>query len=175
MGRKRCYFMESKRLGFSFWREEEYSNALKLWGDAQVTRLIHAKGQMSTEEVRNRFDKECTLQSQVGLQYWPVYMKETDEFVGCCGLHPYERTPDTLEIGAHFLPHVWGMGLAFEASEQVIRYCQQHQLAKQLFAGHHPENQASARVLAKLGFTYSHDEFYSPTGLMHPSYNKKIL
>ena len=41
---------------------------------------------------------------------------------------------------------------------------------KGLFAGHHPANEASQRVLAKLGFRYTHDEFYQPTGLEHPSY-----
>jgi len=170
-----CYFMESKRLGFGFWREEDYSNALKLWGNAQVTRLIHAKGQMNPEEIRMRFDKERVFQSQYGVQYWPVFLKESNEFVGCCGLHPYEKEPFTLEIGAHFLPHVWGTGLAFEASERVIAYCRHHRLAKHLFAGHHPKNQASAKVLSKLGFIYSHDEFYPPTGLMHPSYHRNML
>ena len=39
-----------------------------------------------------------------------------------------------------------------------------------LFAGHNPKNIASAQLLKKLGFTYTHDEFYPPTGLQHPSY-----
>jgi len=41
---------------------------------------------------------------------------------------------------------------------------------KGLFAGHNPANEASRRVLEKLGFRYTHDEFYPPTGLNHPSY-----
>jgi len=41
---------------------------------------------------------------------------------------------------------------------------------KALFAGHNPANVASRRVLEKLGFRYTHDEFYPPTGLHHPSY-----
>jgi len=39
-----------------------------------------------------------------------------------------------------------------------------------LFAGHHPENHASRRILSKLGFRLTHEEFYPPTGLLHPSY-----
>ena len=42
--------------------------------------------------------------------------------------------------------------------------------AKALFAGHHPANSASRHVLGKLGFHFTHEEFYRPTGLMHPSY-----
>jgi RimJ/RimL family protein N-acetyltransferase len=41
---------------------------------------------------------------------------------------------------------------------------------KALFAGHNPGNTASRRVLEKLGFRYTHDAYYPPTGLNHPSY-----
>jgi RimJ/RimL family protein N-acetyltransferase len=39
-----------------------------------------------------------------------------------------------------------------------------------LFAGHNPKNEASRQLLEKLGFRYTHDEYYAPTGLNHPSY-----
>jgi RimJ/RimL family protein N-acetyltransferase len=52
----------------------------------------------------------------------------------------------------------------------VISYAFETIGAKALFAGHHPENAASRRVLAKLGFRHTHDELYAPTGLLHPSY-----
>ncbi len=39
-----------------------------------------------------------------------------------------------------------------------------------LMAGHHPKNASSQRVLEKLGFRYTHDELYPPTGLQHRSY-----
>jgi RimJ/RimL family protein N-acetyltransferase len=42
--------------------------------------------------------------------------------------------------------------------------------ATALFAGHNPENIASKAILARLGFKYTHDEYYEPTGLNHPSY-----
>jgi RimJ/RimL family protein N-acetyltransferase len=42
--------------------------------------------------------------------------------------------------------------------------------ASALFAGHHPANRSSRDLLLKLGFRYTHDEYYAPTGLQHPSY-----
>jgi ribosomal-protein-alanine N-acetyltransferase len=41
---------------------------------------------------------------------------------------------------------------------------------KALFAGHHPENAASERLLRKLGFRFTHQEIYPPTGLLEPAY-----
>ena len=39
-----------------------------------------------------------------------------------------------------------------------------------LFAGHHPNNTSSAHLLKKLGFQFTHSEYYAPTGLYHASY-----
>jgi short-subunit dehydrogenase involved in D-alanine esterification of teichoic acids len=43
------------------------------------------------------------------------------------------------------------------------------QLSK-VYAGHHPDNRASEKILKKLGFEFIENVFYKPTGLMHPSY-----
>lgn len=56
------------------------------------------------------------------------------------------------------------------AAQSVILYAFNVLEATALFAGHHPQNTASARMLEKLGFRYTHDELYAPTGLYHPSY-----
>src|SRR5215468_5208623 len=42
--------------------------------------------------------------------------------------------------------------------------------ARELFAGHHPDNAASRHMLEKSGFSYTHDELYPPTGEMDPGY-----
>lgn len=164
------YFMESDRLGFSTWKPEDFSKAMELWGNSQVTKWIHRKGVMSLQEIQDRFEMEQQNQRDHHVQYWPVYLKANHEFIGCCGLRPYPSSQGTLEIGAHFLPSAWGHGYAKEASEQVMEYCRRRRLAKSLFAGHHPQNTNSGKVLEKLGFTYTGDEYYPPTGLMHPSY-----
>lgn len=42
--------------------------------------------------------------------------------------------------------------------------------AKGLSAGHHPQNLASKKVIEKLGFRYSHDEFFPTLGMDIPYY-----
>ena len=39
-----------------------------------------------------------------------------------------------------------------------------------LFAGHHPDNEGSMRLLHKLGFRFTHRQHYSPTGHEHLCY-----
>jgi RimJ/RimL family protein N-acetyltransferase len=162
------YFLASARLGFRCWTREDLPLALALWGNPQVTRLLG--GPLSPEEVQQRLAREIAQYKASGLQYWPIFLLTTGEHAGCAGLRPYRPSERIHELGFHLLPACWGQGLAEEAARAVIAYAFGTLGAKGLFAGHHPENAASRHVLEKLGFRYTHDEPYPPTGLLHPSY-----
>ncbi len=76
-------------------------------------------------------------------------------------------------MGIHLKEKYWGKGIAQEACSAIIDYAFKNLSANALFAGHNPKNVASANLLKKLGFTYTHDEYYPPTKLYHPSYLMK--
>lgn len=162
------YFLRTARLGFRCWSKDDLPIANDLWGDAEVTRLIG--GPFSEEQVRQRLDRELASMREHKIQYWPLFLRDGEEFVGCGGLRPYKPAEAILELGFHLRRHFWGQGLAEEAARAVIAYAFAALGAKALFAGHHPQNQASRKLLAKLGFAFTHEEFYAPTGLQHPSY-----
>ena len=91
-------------------------------------------------------------------------------FVGCAGLRPRDPARKIYELGFHLCVAAWGAGYATEAARAVLDLAFGALGATELFAGHHPKNAASRRVLAKVGFVHTHDELYPPTGLLHPSY-----
>lgn len=165
---KRNYFMQTQRMGFSLWTEEDLPLARLLWGDPKVTRYICASGVFTEPDIWNRLQTELTNGHKYRVQYWPVFSLETGELVGCCGLRPWQG--NGYEIGFHLRPQFWGQGYAAEAAQRVIDYAFHGLMAEKLFAGHNPNNTASRRVLSKLGFIYIGDEYYQPTGLYHPSY-----
>ncbi len=162
------YFLCTARLGFRTWTEADFDLALGLWTDAEVTRLIG--GPVSVEQVRQRLEREIANQQSNGIQYWPLFLLATGEHVGCCGLRPYPPEQGVYEIGFHLRPAYWGQGIAAEAARAAIGYAFNQLSVAALFAGHHPANAPSRRVLQKLGFRYVRDELYPPTGLLHPSY-----
>lgn len=166
----REFFLTTERLGFSVWNENDIFDALELWGNPEVTKFIVADGKMLEEQVHQRLKKEIETYNNANIQYWPVYFMETLENIGCCGLRPYDLEKNILEMGIHLKKQCWGKGFAQEACLAVIDYAFNILQVDALFAGHNPKNTASARLLKKLGFTYTHDEFYPPTGLYHPSY-----
>lgn len=166
-GRTR-YFLTTARVGFRCWSDEDLPLALALWGDPIVTRFIG--GPFSPKQIQQRLDEEIASMRACQVQYWPVFLLAGDEHVGCGGLRPYELKDRIYEIGFHLRPAFWGKGLAVEIGQAIARFAFDAVGATALFAGHHPANHASRRVLGKLGFRFSYTEFYPPTGLQHPSY-----
>lgn len=188
-------FLTSERLGFRCWREDDLPLAMELWGDSVVTAMIG--GPFTPEQVRMRLANEIAQMRVAGVQYWPVFLLDGGGFAGCAGLrpktlseshpghenkgaarveHPSEIGPAqsietrVYELGFHLLRSCWGRGLAAEAAQAVIAHGFGTLGAEALFAGHHPANEASRRVLLKLGFEYAGEEFYAPSGVIEPVY-----
>ncbi|MFG0257692.1 MAG: GNAT family N-acetyltransferase [Phycisphaerales bacterium JB043] len=164
------YLFTSDRLVFREWTDDDIENAWLLWGDPEVTRLIDARGQLTREQVRARLDEEVASGREHGVQYWALFLRETDELVGCCGLSVKDREQNIYELGFLIRSCHWRKGYAREAARRVIEHAFETLGASALFAGHNPANDPSRSLLATLGFVYTQDELYEPTGLMHPSY-----
>lgn len=88
----RNFFLKTNRMGFSQWEENDGELARQLWGDPEVTRWICASGRFRPNEITARLQKEIENGRKYQVQYWPVFLLDSGEFAGCCGLRPY--TPD---------------------------------------------------------------------------------
>ena len=163
------YFLTSPRLSFRKWSDNDLELALLLWGDPRVTQYIDTRKQLTAQDVVQKLEQEIKQEKRSGLQYWPLFLRRGNDFIGCCGLRPYKDGLN-YELGVHLCRDYWNKGYALEATKKVIQYAFDKLGMEMLFAGHHPNNHISEIILEKLGFEYSHDEFYKDTGMMHPSY-----
>lgn len=164
------FHLTTPRAGFRFWTKESMPLALQLWGDPEVTKLFDKRGQLNEEQVRERLERELRAHEQYGIQYWPAFEIENGEFIGCCGLRPFKPEERIFEYGVHLRPAFWGMGYATELGRAVVEHAFTTLDIPALSAGHNPANHGSRKMLLKLGFEHTHDEFYPPTGIIHPSY-----
>ena len=166
------YFLQTSRLGFRRWTIHDFPLARDLWADADVTRFFG--GPFSDEKIRQKLAREIQRMADYQFQYWPIYLLATGDHVGCCGLRPYrppyEPKEEVHELGFHLRPKYWGQGLAVEAARGVIEFAFASLAAKGLSAGHHPGNVNSKKVLEKLGFRYTHEEFFPELGMNIPYY-----
>jgi [ribosomal protein S5]-alanine N-acetyltransferase len=160
-------FLTTKRIHFRLWTADDLPLAIRLWSHPDVTRLV-ADLCPSEETARKRLEIETRNLATHGIQYWPIFLRDTGEPLGCCGLRPFQE--NVFEIGAHLFPQFWGQGLALEALQCVVEHAFATLKVKGLFARHHPQNHGSRRLLEILGFRYTHDDFLPQTGLNHQSY-----
>jgi [ribosomal protein S5]-alanine N-acetyltransferase len=160
------------RLVARSWRAEDLPSAMELWGDPAVTALIDSRGKLSEAQVEERLRAEMERERSHGVQYWALFDRSSGGFVGCTGLRPWAYTPDepSVEVGFHLAKRYWGQGFATEAAIGALDYAWQKLQLSKVYAGHHPDNRASERILKKLGFQFIETVLYEPTGLMHPSY-----
>lgn len=162
------YFLTSNRIGFREWNLGDIDHAIDIWQNAEATK--HTGGPLSVTKIHNRIITENRLLRLYNVQFWPMFLKDTGEFVGCCGLRPYKISDKIYELGVFIKPSLWHQGLATEAIHAVIDHAFNTMGAAGIFAGHHPENEVSKALIEHAGFSYSHDEFFEPTQLSHPSY-----
>lgn len=165
----------TERLVARSWQIEDLPLAVELWGDPFVTALIDSRGKLTEAQVRDKLHAEIEREKSVGVQYWALFDHRNADFIGCGGLRLWTNTPSetNFEVGFHLVRRCWGKGFGTEAARGALEYAWKTLQLSKVYAGHHPDNRASEKILTKLGFELLESLFYEPTGLMHPSYVRR--
>lgn len=107
----------------------------------------------SKEQVFPIIDKIQKQYADDGFGRWSVISKETDEFVGWCGIKKETvlRSPETYnDLGYRFRQEYWGKGIATETAAACLKYGQE-KLGLTINAAASKANLASDKVLRKIG------------------------
>lgn len=86
-----------------------------------------------------------------GFGMWLVQITETHKPIGTCGLLQREYLPIP-DIGFAFLPEYIGKGFGRESAEAVMHWASENLKTVAIAGFTNPENQASVKLLEKLGF-----------------------
>lgn len=127
---------------------------LELVNQPAWLRHIGDKGVRSLQDASD-YLKNGPLASyeEFGFGLFLVEYKLQEVPVGICGLIKRPELDD-VDLGFAFLESFWGQGFATEVGEATIRYAQEVHQLKRLAALTSPQNEASKRVLQKLGFRF---------------------
>ena len=93
------------------------------------------------------------MYQKYGFGLWHVARNSDGAAVGMCGLLKRDNLPD-VDIGYAFLPEFWGLGYAIEAAEATMRHGAGKFGLKRIIAVVSQGNNASIRVLEKLGMRH---------------------
>jgi ribosomal-protein-alanine N-acetyltransferase len=108
---------------------------------------------------------------------WVLVLKSTARPIGTCGYHQWRRAHQRAEIGYDLAQAFWRQGLMREALHAVIRFGFQRMAFHRIGALVHPENQASLRLLATLGFQKEGllRDYYYQNGRFHDHWLLTLL
>lgn len=143
----------STRLVFRSWTEQDTHLAEALWCDPHVTSFFG--GAMTPKQAHARLHAEREREARLGIQYWPMFSRETGEFLGCAGLRPWSVDPTILETGVHLMRSAWGVRVGEEAMRSSLTYGFQTLGLELIVAGHSVAHSHSRKLLERLGFAYT--------------------
>jgi RimJ/RimL family protein N-acetyltransferase len=153
----------SARLTFRSWTDKDTALAEALWCDPEVTHFFG--GAMTREQAHHRIGIECEREKRLGVQYWPMFLRETGEFAGCAGLREWQMDPQIIEAGVHLMRSAWGLRLGEEALRAVLAYGFDSLGLQKIVAGHGIGHDNSQRLLERVGFGYTHNILWGPKGI----------
>ncbi|MCB9761220.1 MAG: GNAT family N-acetyltransferase [Alphaproteobacteria bacterium] len=146
------------RLSLHPWRVDDAEEAWRIWGDPEVMRFV---GPPHPDPARTRRALRAAIEAELthGVCLWRVEERHTGRTVGACGFHAIAPPQGpALELAYHFRRSAWGQGYATEAARACVQLAFERLDAPRILAWTHPDNQASQRVLLKLGFQPSAPE-----------------
>jgi RimJ/RimL family protein N-acetyltransferase len=167
--------LETERLLLRWFTLDDLGAYHELGTNPQIIRYVGNQPFASLDAARAML-KAAPLNDYATYGYgrFACVCKQTGQIIGFCGPKFLPDTGD-VDLGYRFLPELWGRGLATESARASIDYARQELRLQRLVGWVHPENVASARVLAKLGFSFEGTRaFADMPGVDSNSYAKRL-
>lgn len=124
--------------------------------DEEVMKYI---GPTKTREESSDYFRLAKAISTENFGYRIAIEKQSAEFVGWFVLKHLDQT-NQIELGYRLMKKYWGKGYATEGSERMIEFAFDKLNIERLVAVTMPQNDASQKVLDKLGFRFISEATY---------------
>jgi len=153
--------IETERLILRRFQADDLEAFYQLGSRPEIIRYAQASP-LASREVAMEFMKAAPFHDYATYGYgrFACVWKSTGAVVGFSGIKYVPEIEDN-ELGYRFLPEFWGRGLATEAGRASMKFARTDLGLRRLVAMVHPDNAASAQVLAKLGFAVEKQLRYS--------------
>lgn len=152
--------LETERLVLRNWRESDVEHYLVLASDVGYHAFSRPGRFMvhSAKEARAKVRERILLFDRRKLGKFPIFLKQTCEFIGTCGIEPFHLDGESqVELGYRLCLNFWGKGYASEAAAAMLEYGFGDLKLPRIMAFVLSQNKASVRILEKLGFQYLRD------------------
>lgn len=146
--------LETERLILRRLSVDDRAFILGLLNDPAWLRFIGDKGVKTLEDARNYIvTGPMDMYARLGFGLYLAERKSDAAPIGICGLIKRDALED-VDIGFAFLPDFRGQGYAREAAAAVMAHARSAFGLRRLMAITSPDNEASIRLLEKLGLRF---------------------
>ena len=148
--------LESERLLFRDHEEADLNAYCEMEADPEVRRHVGGAPR-SREAAESRFRKGLQRPESNRLWMWGTVYKPEGRYIGRCGVHPHFGPDGAMiagegALGFYLSRAYWGKGLATEAGRALVNFGFGELGLSRIVAAVQVGNDASVRVMEKLGF-----------------------
>ena len=147
--------LETERLLLRHLIADDLDELYRLYRDPEIRRYF-PEGTLTYQETQEELEwflNGHPRHPELGL--WATLYKETNQFIGRCGLLPW-TTDGRAEVEIAYLiaKEFWGRGLATEAARGIMQYAFERLQLHRLVCLIDHANMASQKVAIKIGMTF---------------------
>ncbi len=134
--------------------ETDAAFVLDLLNQPSFIKYIGDRNVRTVEAARDYIESRFTEgYRKFGFGMWAVELKETGDVIGLCGFVKRDALPDA-DVGFAFLPQFERCGYGFETASAAMRFGQEKLNFARVLAITSKDNDASGKLLGKLGFEF---------------------
>jgi len=163
------FYIETDRLVLRDIQPSDVDGMFELDSDPEVHKYLGNqpfKNKRQSEEIINSIIKQY---DEFGIGRWAIVNKQTNEFMGWSGLKLNTVTLNShanfIDVGYRIIKRFWGKGFATESSIVALDYGFNTLKLETIYGITEKGNEASHRVLLKVGLTHVED-FYDDKSKM---------
>jgi len=146
--------LETSRLILRHQVPDDLDSLFALYCDPDVSQYI-PDAPRNYEEAREELEWHMNghpKRPELGL--WATIYKETNQYIGRCGLLPWTIDQrEEVEVAYLLAQEYWGQGLGTEAAQAILHYGFEELGLSRLICMISPENRASIKVARNIGMT----------------------
>jgi len=154
MATRNLKVLETDRLILRRLSTDDAEFILELLNEPSFLQFIGDKGVRTLEDARDYIlNGPVDMYNRLGFGLYLTELKEAGASIGICGLIKRDGLED-VDIGFAFLPKFLAKGYAYEAANAVMVYGKAVLDLNRIVAITSPDNEASAKLLEKLGLRF---------------------
>jgi ribosomal-protein-alanine N-acetyltransferase len=124
----------------------------RVFSDEEVVRFWSVAAWTDIAQAEKMIEEALLAYREGGLSRYAIALADTDELIGICNLRGFYEQNRRCELGYALGSAHWGRGFAFEALEALLGHAFSALDMNRIEADIDPRNDASARLLERLGF-----------------------